>query len=346
MDAITGRGAAPRGLRPSNVVALLVALAAFVGGWLAGGPVARAAVGFQEVTGFGSNPGNLRMFTYVPSNGQSGAPVVVLFHGCGGSANGLDTATGWRKYADAYGFTLVMPEQKPENVGSGGIVPHKCFSAWNAEDRTRAGNGEARSVIQMVDHMKREYGADASRVFVTGYSGGGAATNVMLAAYPDVFKAGAVFFGMAYGCADTEDAYFTTGLFGQCSGPLNRSTPQQWGDRVRSAYPGYSGPRPRVQIWHGGSDRLISPRSLDYQRDQWTNVFGFGRTPTSTTTPAPGVTKSVYGNGSVETYLIDGMGHEPPIDPGTGIQNCGSRGSGHDSLCGPYYASHFFGLGS
>ncbi|WP_198679325.1 extracellular catalytic domain type 1 short-chain-length polyhydroxyalkanoate depolymerase [Thermomonospora amylolytica] len=351
MDAITVplRGAGPRGLRPIRPVTLPAALAAllatFLASWLAAVPAAQAAVGFHEVTGFGTNPGNLRMFAYVPQNAQSGAPVVVLFHGCGGQAQNLDVGTGWRKYADTWGFTLVMPEQKDENVGSGGIVPHKCFSAWNPEDRTRAGNGEARSVVQMVDHMKRTYQADASRVFVTGYSGGGAATNVMLAAYPDVFKAGAVFFGMAYGCADTEDEYFRTGLFGPCSGPLNRNTPQQWGDEVRSAYPGYTGPRPKVQIWHGGSDRLISPRSLDYQRDQWTNVFGFSRTPTSTSRPDLGVTKSVYGDGRVETWLLDDMGHEAPVDPGTGIQNCGSLSSGHDQLCGPYYAARFFGLG-
>ncbi|MEW2352341.1 PHB depolymerase family esterase [Spirillospora sp. NPDC029432] len=307
-------------------------------------PPASAQTGFHEVRAFGSNPGNLRMFAYVPAAAQNGAPVVVLFHGCGGSAEDLDVNTGWRKFADAYGFTIVFPEQKQENVGSGGIVPHKCFSAWNAEDRTHAGQGEARSVVQMVDYMKANHQADAGRVFATGYSGGGAATNVMLAAYPEVFKAGAVFFGMAYGCADTEDAYFRTGSFGPCSGAFNTLTPRQWGDKVRAAYPGYSGPRPRVQIWHGGADRLIDPNSLEKQRDQWTDVFGFSRTPASTTTPALGVTKSVYGDGRLETYLIRSMGHEAPIDPGTGPDKCGSVGQGHDALCGPYYAARFFGL--
>jgi poly(hydroxyalkanoate) depolymerase family esterase len=323
------------------LAALLVALAGAAAAFAA---PASAQTGFHEVSGFGSNPGNLRMFAYVPADAQTGAPVVVLFHGCGGSASGLDVNTGWRKFADAYGFTIVFPEQKQENVGSGGIVPHKCFSAWNEADRTHSGQGEARSVVQMVDYMKATYQADASQVFATGYSGGGAATNVMLAAYPDVFKAGAVFFGMAYGCADTEDAYFRTGPFGPCSGAFNTLTARQWGDKVRNAYPGYAGPRPRVQIWHGGSDRLINPVSLDKQRDQWTNVFGVPQTPTSTTTPAAGVTKRVYGGGQVETYLISAMGHEAPIDPGTGPDKCGTLGQGHDALCGPYYASRFFGL--
>ncbi|GAB2829302.1 hypothetical protein GCM10022221_29760 [Actinocorallia aurea] len=156
------------------------------------------------VAAFGANPGDLRMFAYVPASLPARAPVVVLFHGCGGQAQNLDVNTGWRKYADALGFALVMPEQKPENVGTGGLIPHQCFSASNPADRTRAGQGEAASVVAMVRHLAAEQGADLGRVFATGYSGGGAATNVMLAAYPDFFKAGAVFFGMAYGCADTE----------------------------------------------------------------------------------------------------------------------------------------------
>ncbi|QFG19886.1 PHB depolymerase family esterase [Actinomadura sp. WMMB 499] len=339
----SGRSLRGRALRAAAAALILAAAAA---AWCADVPRAAAApTGFHEVTDFGPNPGNLTMYAYVPESARPGAPVVVLFHGCGGDARDLDVNTGWRKYADTYGFTIVFPEQKEENVGSGGLIPHKCFSAWSEEDRTRAGDGEARSVVRMVEHMTEAYGADASRVFVTGYSGGGAATNVMLAAYPDVFKAGAVFFGMAYGCADSESVYFVTPPFGPCSGYFNFTSAREWGDRLRGAHPGYSGPRPPVQIWHGGSDPIIVPRSLEYQTAQWTNVFGIGRTPTSTTTPASGVTKRVYGSGRLETYLIDDMGHEPPVDPGAGAENCGTAGAGHDALCGPYHASRFFGLG-
>ncbi|BAL91104.1 hypothetical protein AMIS_58840 [Actinoplanes missouriensis 431] len=296
------------------------------------------ATGFQEVSGFGSNPGNQRMFLYTPAAAGPGAPIVVLFHGCGGQALNLDVSTGWRKYADLYGFHLVMPEQKPENVGSGGLVPHKCFSAWNDADRTRAGEGEAKSVIQMVDHVVGQSGADRNRVFVTGYSGGGAATNVMLAAYPDRFRAGAVFFGMPYGCAGTEARYFLIG--GPCSGSVATRLPD-----IRTAYPGYAGPRPPVQIWHGSEDRLISPRSLERQRDQWAGVFGISRIPTQTTTPKPGVTKQVFGAGEIQTYRVSGMGHEQPVNPGAGVENCGTAGQGYAAICGPYEAVQFFGIG-
>ncbi|MBB2941057.1 poly(hydroxyalkanoate) depolymerase family esterase [Actinoplanes lutulentus] len=303
-------------------------------------PVASvSASGFGEVVGFGSNPGNQRMFLYTPATAGPGAAVVVLFHGCGGQAVNLDVSTGWRKYADLYGFHIVMPEQKPENVGSGGLVPHKCFSAWNDPDRTRAGEGEAKSVIQMVDHVVGTQQADRDEVFVTGYSGGGAATNVMLAAYPDRFRAGAVFFGMPYGCASSETLYFLIG--GPCSGSRATATKD-----IRTAYPGYAGPRPPVQIWHGGQDRLISPRSLDRQRDQWADVFGISRVPVSTTTPVANVTRKTYESARIETWELAGMGHEQPINPGTGLENCGTAGQGFAAICGPFEATKFFKIGA
>jgi poly(3-hydroxybutyrate) depolymerase len=36
----------------------------------------------REETGFGSNPGNLRMFSYVPADLAPRDPLVVVLHGC------------------------------------------------------------------------------------------------------------------------------------------------------------------------------------------------------------------------------------------------------------------------
>lgn len=52
----------------------------------------------------------------------------------------------------------------------------------------------------MAAHAASAYGADPARTFVTGLSAGGAMTSVMLAAYPDVFAAGAVIAGLPYDC--------------------------------------------------------------------------------------------------------------------------------------------------
>ena len=41
---------------------------------------------FTEVIGFGGNPGNLKMYKYVPDNMTAKAPLVVSLHGCSQNA--------------------------------------------------------------------------------------------------------------------------------------------------------------------------------------------------------------------------------------------------------------------
>ena len=58
-----------------------------------------AVAGTIEVTGFGSNPGNLRMFKYVP-NLRATPALVVALHGCQQQASAYDDETGWTKLAE------------------------------------------------------------------------------------------------------------------------------------------------------------------------------------------------------------------------------------------------------
>src|ERR1039458_3358372 len=52
-----------------------------------------------EVTGFGSNPGALRMFKYVPADPQPA--LVVVLHGCMQKAASYDFGAGWSPIATA-----------------------------------------------------------------------------------------------------------------------------------------------------------------------------------------------------------------------------------------------------
>jgi len=63
-----------------------------------------------EVTGFGSNPGALRMFEYVPADPQPA--LVVVLHGCTQTAASYDFGAGWSTLADRHGFVLLLPEQQ------------------------------------------------------------------------------------------------------------------------------------------------------------------------------------------------------------------------------------------
>jgi poly(hydroxyalkanoate) depolymerase family esterase len=292
------------------------------------------------VDGFGTNPGNLSMYVHVPDDRPVDPALVVALHGCTQTAADYLTHSGWRELADRYGFVLVLPEQKTANN------TNRCFT-WFEEGDIRRGGGEALSVRQMVDAAGSAYGADPTRVFVTGLSAGGAMTAVMLAAYPDVFAGGAVVAGLPYGCADTLVAAFT------CMNPGIDRTPQQWAQQVRSAFPGYSGPYPPVAIWHGTADTTVSPVNAVESRDQWVGVHGLPPLPTSTETlpgsDPRGTVREIYADASgrqlVEVYRVEGMGHGTPVDPGSTATECGTTGPHFlDAICSSYYTARFWGL--
>ncbi|WP_327048574.1 PHB depolymerase family esterase [Microbispora sp. NBC_01189] len=270
------------------ITAVVTALSMLVG------PVPGAsAATLTEVTNFGSNPGNIRMFLYVPNNVAARPGVLVAMHGCNGWAQGFYQGTEFASLADRYGFIVIYPQA---NKSANGMS--NCFDVWSNESLRHGGGSDPGSIVSMVNYVQQRYNGDPQRVFATGFSSGAMETNNLLATYPDVFKAGAPFSGVPYGCL----------------GPAGcgDKTPQQWGDLARNAYPGYTGPRPRVQAWHGTNDSVLNYSMLQEEVDQWTNVWGISQTPTSTGSPQSGWTRRTFGSGQVEAYTISGAGHDLP----------------------------------
>lgn len=271
-------------------------------------PATASAASLVEVTNFGNNPGGMRMHIYVPDNRPANPAIVVAMHGCGGSGPGFYSGSEFASLADRYGFIVIYPSAQQE-AGFG-----KCFDTWSDAAKRRGGGSDPVSIVSMVTYAEQQYGGDANRVFATGSSSGGMMTNHMLAVYPDVFKAGAAFMGVPFNCfANAAD--YPPGA-SQCTGGNMNRTPQQWGDAVRQAYPGYSGPRPRMQLWHGTADTLVPYSLLQEEIEQWTNVFGLSQTPTSSDTPQAGWNRRQYADSSgtvqVEAYSIQGAGHSLP----------------------------------
>lgn len=293
-------------------------------------------VTLTEVTSFGSNPGALKMFTFVPSGLASGAPLVVVLHGCTETASSYSTQTEWGNLASRFGFAVVFAEQESANNSL------SCFNWFQPSDTSRD-QGEALSIKQMVDHMKSTRGSDPARIFVTGISAGGIMTEVMMATYPDVFAGGAVMSGAPYACATSlTDA--NTCQMGKVS-----HTPQQWGDLVRNAFPGYSGPYPRLIAFHGSTDTTVAPADLQQSVDQWSNVLGIDETPEVSETfrtATHKVFRDAGGRSLIETYLVNGMGHALTVDPGTNPDQGGATGAfseDHD-IYSSFYTAQFFGL--
>jgi poly(hydroxyalkanoate) depolymerase family esterase len=321
-------GPRARGFGLTAVLALLLALFA--------APTPASAASLTQVTGFGSNPGNLQMYAYVPDGLPAGAPLVVAMHGCTQSAPDYHSHSGWSKYADLYAFAVVYPQTSSANNAN------SCFNWFQSSDTAR-GQGEALSVKQMVDTAVGRYGSDPDRVFVTGLSAGGAMTAAVLAAYPDVFAGGSIASGIPAGCATSVANAYT------CMYNATSRTPRQWGDAVRSASGGWTGPWPRVAVWHGTSDTTVVPANATQSRDQWTDVWGLSRTPTSTASLPGNTTQAVYADArgvpAVTTFTVSGMGHGTAVDPGAGTAQCGSTGAYYlDTICSSYYTALFWGL--
>lgn len=289
---------------------LLLALAACLAVVGLGVPALKPAyaASLVEVTNFGDNPGRMRMHLYVPDTRPASPGIVVAMHGCGGSGPGFHAGSEFASLADRHGFIVIYPTAT-QQAGFG-----NCFDTWSDAAKRRGGGSDPGSLLSMISYVQRQHGGDPDRVYATGSSSGGMMTNHMLAVHPEVFKAGVAFMGVPYNCfAGAAD--YPPGS-SQCTGGNMNRTPQQWGDAVRQAYPGYSGPRPRVQLWHGTNDTLVPYQLLQETIEQWTDVFGLSQTPTSTDTPQPNWNRRRYadtnGTVQVEAYGVQGAGHSLP----------------------------------
>lgn len=250
-----------------------------------------------------SNPGALRGRCYVPANLQANAPLVVVLHGCTQDAAVYDHGSGWSALADRHGFALLYPEQTRANN------PMLCFNWFQAEDIAR-GRGEAASIAGMVEEMQAAHGLDPERTFVTGLSAGGAMTMVMLAAYPELFAAGAVLAGVAYGCADSVSDAF------ECMAGRGRgSDGAALARNVRRASP-HAGPWPRLQVWQGSADTTVVPGNADGIVKQWTALHGLSATADRYDEVAGFPRRSwlgADGHTIVEHLSITGMAHGVPV---------------------------------
>ena len=241
---------------------------------LAAATTARAA-SLQQVSNWGVSglPSDVSMYVYVPDRVASNPPVLALVHYCGGTASavfGQAQGGGIVSAADQYGFIMVVPS-------SG-----RCWDVESDKTWTRNAGGDSHAIKQMITYAIGKYGANADRVYSTGDSSGGMMTELLLAVYPDVFKAGAAFAGMPAGCRGTNESGTSMGYSGACAGGNVMHTAQEWGDIARRMAPGYTGHRPRVQLFHGDADTTIRYANHTEAIKEWTNVHGLATNPTTT----------------------------------------------------------------
>jgi len=251
------------------------------------------ALGAWEANVNYGGSGGPSMDLFTPNTPDASPGVVVALHYCTGTAM---NARGWfESLANQHGFLVIAPD-----VGAA-----ECWNA--APERT----GERAAIVQMVDYVVSDRGADPARVFAAGASSGACMSIALAAAYPDVFSGASSLAGVAAGV-------WTGG--NSCNGTCSANPPNQsamaWGDEVRNAFPGFTGQWPRVQLFHGTNDDTIRyPEQYDVAEMQWLNVFGLteGSGTVANNSPSSGWTRTTYedtpGHVVLET-IIAAQGHD------------------------------------
>lgn len=132
---------------------------------------AEAAINqLQQVSNFGTNPTNVRMYLYRPPNVVSNPALIVAMHYCTGTAQAYFSGTQYANLADTHKSFIVLYPHAPDSGG--------CWDVHTNATFTHNAGGDSLGIASAVRYAISNYGVDASRVFATGTSSGAMMTQV------------------------------------------------------------------------------------------------------------------------------------------------------------------------
>lgn len=150
---------------PVNTLKILVLLivVSFISG------CARQQIGTEDTEGYDSITVDGLTRTYIvhvpPSYDEmTPTPVVLVFHGGGGSAQRMVNFTGFNALSDQEGFIVVYPNGVDNHWNDGRGVQKYRAQRENIDD--------VKFVSLLLDHLMQEYTIDETRVYAAGISNG------------------------------------------------------------------------------------------------------------------------------------------------------------------------------
>jgi len=255
-----------------------------------------------EIARFGSNPGALKAWLFLPSIMPPSVPLVVALHGCTQTAGGYATGSGWSQLAEQRGFAMLYPEQQRSNNAN------LCFNWFEPGDIRRDG-GEVASISQMIQHLIQSQGVDSRRIYITGLSAGGAMANAVLATYPETFSGGAIIGGLPFGVASNVGEAFERM---QGRNPPKAAKLQS----VLKAASFNEKAWPAISVWHGTHDQTVKTTNAEQIIEQWVGVHGLSSSA-DRTIDIGDISRRVWlsakGTEVLELNLIKKMGHGVPL---------------------------------
>ena len=108
---------------------------------------------------------------YVPESVSRPAPVVLVLHGGGGTAEQMVDSTAMDNTADSHGFIAVYPQGMTQTVG------RLTLATWNGGSccgfAVEENADDVGYISALLDHLESVEDVDTSRVYATGISNGG-----------------------------------------------------------------------------------------------------------------------------------------------------------------------------
>ena len=183
--------------------------------------------------GYTGPSGRRRFWLHVPPHRIAGRrPLVVLLHGGFQTAPEFVTATAMSHLADRYDVMVAYPQQSRK------ANPQRFWN-WFQPEHQKAGTGEPAILAGIAEQVVLDWDADPDRVFVAGFSAGGAMAAVLAATYPERFAAVGVHSGIGYRAADDVYSGLQVTQYGGSPAPLPNTVP--------------------LIVFHGGRDSTVAP---------------------------------------------------------------------------------------